>query len=145
MAGGSCPRRRHLYVSALPGGGLARADDRGGRMLVDAVGLANLDVLETSGAEEALVLLGRERAGDAASPLAHVNARGLVHVGVGYDVGDGEPATRPKDARGLAEHLGLIAGEIDHAVGDDDVDRAVGQWDLLEIALAELDVLDARL
>ena len=35
----------------------------------------------------------------------------------------------------------LVGGKIDHAVGDDHVDRVVGQRDVLDLALEELDVL----
>ena len=79
-------------------------------------------------------------------PLRHVGARGVVHARAGDDVGDGEPAARPS-ARGRprAGHLRLVAGEVQDAVGDDDIDRAVGQRDLLDVALDELDVLHPRL
>ena len=52
----------------------------------------------------------------------HVGARGLVHVRVGDHVGDGEAPAGPQDARGLARARALVGGEVDHAVGDDDVD-----------------------
>ena len=55
----------------------------------------DLDVLESRGAQLALELVGGQGAGDAAGPLLHVGPGGLVHVGVGDDVGDGEaPAGR---------------------------------------------------
>ena len=77
----------------------------------------------------------RERAGDAAGPLAHVRARRLVHVLVGDHVGDGEAAAGAQHARGLGDHPRLVAGEVDDAVGDHDVDARVGQRDLLDVAL----------
>ena len=40
---------------------------------------------------------------------------------------------------------GLVAGEVDDAVGDDHVDRVVGERDVLDRALEELDVLDPGL
>ena len=86
-----------------------------------------------------------QRPGDAAGPLLHVSARRLVHVRVGDDVADGEPAAGPQHPRRLAEDGGLVAGEVDHAVGDDHVDRVVGQRDVLDRALDELDVLDPGL
>ena len=114
-------------------------------MLVHAVGLADLDVDEAGGAQRRLELLARQRAGDAAGPLGHVGAGRLVHVGVGDHVGDGEAPAGAQDARGLAQHLRLVAGEVDHAVGDHDVDGRVGERQLLDVALDELDVLDAGL
>ena len=60
------------------------------------------------GVRQRLLELGaRERAGDAARPLRHVGARGLVHVVVGDDVGDREAAAGAQHARRLAQHGGL--------------------------------------
>ena len=125
--------------------GDAGADDRRGRVLVDAVGLLDLDLLEPGRRELALELGAGQRAGDAAGPLLHVASRRLVHVRVGDDVADGEAAAGPQHPRRLAEDLRLVAGEVDHAVGDDHVDRVVGQRDVLDRALDELDVLDPGL
>src|SRR3954452_1035755 len=66
------------------------ADDRRGRVLVDAVGLGDLDLGEAGGRESLLELLARQRTGDAAGPRGHVGLGGRVHVAVGHDVGDGE-------------------------------------------------------
>ena len=38
----------------------------------------------------------------------------------------------------------MSADEVDYAVRDDDVDRVVGERDVLDVALDELDVVDAR-
>ena len=54
-----------------------------------------------------LELAAGQRAGDAAGPLLHVGAGGVVHVLVGDHVGDGEAAARPQYAGGLAQHLRL--------------------------------------
>jgi hypothetical protein len=70
-----------------------------------------------------------------------MSARGRrVHVLVGDDIGDREPAAGAQDARGLGEHLGLVRREVDHAVGDHDVDGRVGERDVLDVALEELGV-----
>ena len=50
-----------------------------------------------------------------------------------------------KHPRGLADHAVLVGGEVDHAVGDDDVDARVREREFLDIALEELDVGRARL
>ncbi len=34
----------------------------------------------------------------------------------------------------------LVGGQVDDAVGDDDVDAVRGQWDVLDLAAQELDV-----
>ena len=75
----------------------------------------------------------------------HVRARRLVHADVGDDVADREAPTGAQDPRRLAEHRGLVGREVDHAVGDHDVDRGVGERNVLDRALQELDVLDAGL
>src|SRR4051794_17084324 len=125
--------------------GLSRAHDRRGGVRVDAVGGPDLDVDETRGAERVGELPFGERAGDAAGPLHHVRARGVVHVGVGDDVGDREAAAGAQDTGGLAQHPGLVGGEVDDAVGDDDVHRVVRERDVLDVALDELDIVDAGL
>ena len=43
------------------------------------------------------------------------------------------------------QHPVLVRREIDDAVRDDDVDRVIGKRDVLDFALEELDVFDARL
>ena len=75
----------------------------------------------------------------------HVGAGRVVHVVVGDDVGDGEPAAGLEHAGGLAQDLGLVAREVDHAVGDDHVDAVARQRDLLDVAAQPLDVGDAGL
>ena len=66
--------------------------------------------LEPGVGERLLELGAGERAGDAAGPLLHVRAGGLVHVGVGDHVGDGEAPARPQHAGCLGEHLALVGG-----------------------------------
>ena len=78
--------------------------------------LPDLNVLESGDGERAPEFALAQRAGDAAGPGGHVRARAVVHVGVGDHVRDGEPAAGPQHAGGLGDHLGLVAGEIDHAV-----------------------------
>ena len=71
-------------------------------MLVDTVGVADLDVREAGGGERAAELGLGQRAGDTARPSLHVGAGGGVHVRVGDDVGDGEAAAGAQDAGGFA-------------------------------------------
>ena len=84
-----------------------------------------------------------ECSGDTAGPGRHVRARLLVHVGVGDHVGDGEPAAGPQHAGRLFDDPRLVAGQVDHAVGDDHIHGFVVEGHVLEVALDELDVLDA--
>ncbi len=59
-----------------------------------------------------------------------------------------ETAKRPpgRSTRAASrENDRLVGGQVDDAVGDHDVDRRVGQRDVLEVAAEELDVVDAGL
>ena len=73
-----------------------------------------------------------------------VGAGGVVHAGVGDDVGDGEAAAGLEHARGLAQDLRLVGGEVDDAVGEHDVDRVGGQRDRFDVALEPVDVRRCR-
>ena len=109
---------------------------------MDPVGLAGSRSSRTLRAVERRAELGfGECAGDAAGPCRHVGFGLLVHVGVGDHVRDREPAAGAQHPGGFGDHLGLVAGEVDHAVGDDHVDALVRERQLLEVALDELDVL----
>src|SRR5215831_19533433 len=81
-----------------------------------------------------------KRTRDAADPQFHA----LSYFGGNFaaydDVGDRETAARLQNTRSFAEYLILVAGEIDDAIRDDDIDRIVGQRDVLDLTLEELDV-----
>jgi hypothetical protein len=65
-------------------------------------------------------------------PLQHVGAGGVVHALVGDHVRDGEAPARSQYAGGFGEDGALVGGELDDAVGDDDVDGGLGARDVLE-------------
>src|SRR5690606_15284690 len=100
---------------------------------------------EPGGGEAVEVLAAGQRAGDAAGVVAALGALRGVEVVLGDDVGDDEAPARCEDAVRLAQHRGLVHGEVDHAVGDDDVHRGVGQRQPLDEALVDLDVRRAGL
>ena len=56
-----------------------------------------------------------------------------------------DPAAGPQHARDLRQHRRLVDREVDHAVRDHDVDGVRRQRDLLDDALEEVDVRQARL
>src|SRR5262249_36044579 len=56
-------------------------------------------------------------------------------------VGNREPPARLQHPKGLAEDGSLVLGQLDHAVEDHDVDRTVGERNLLDGALEEDRVL----
>jgi hypothetical protein len=59
----------------------------------------------------------------------------IVHVGVGDHVGDGDAAAGTEHARGFPYYLRLVTGQVDHAVGDDDVDARVRERHVFQVAL----------
>jgi hypothetical protein len=61
------------------------------------------------------------------------------------DVGDLQPAARAQDAIDLPEHGVLVGHQVDHAVGDHDVDRAVLHRQRLDQRLVQLEVGEAHL
>ena len=68
-----------------------------------------------------------EGSSDAADPEEHGLADAIVEVATGDDVGDGEAAAGAQDTEGFGEDAVFVGGEIDDAVGEDDVDGVVGQ------------------
>src|SRR5438876_7369253 len=96
--------------------GLARPDDRGGCPLVDAMGLADLDVSEAGLGKCGAEILASKRAGYASCPRCHVRPGLLIHVRVGDHVGNGEAPARLQHPGGLADDPSLVAGEVDHAI-----------------------------
>ena len=101
----------------------------------------DVDVVEAGSAHPGDAVVLGEGAGDAAGPQSHdLGELGLQGAGED-DVGDREPAAGAQHSQGLAEDLVLVRGQVDDAVGDDDVNRVVGQRDVLDAAQQELDVL----
>src|ERR1035437_307390 len=113
-----------------------------GARVFDVVGAGwlEVDVGEARGGELGAVVVLFERAGDAADPKQHALADGVGDLAVGDDIGDGEAAAGTQHAEGLAQHAVLVAGKIDDAVGEDDVDGVVGERDVFDLTLEELDV-----
>ncbi len=59
-------------------------------------------------------------------------------------VGDGDPPAGLQHASDLLPDLRLIRREVQHAVGDHDVHTGIGHGQVLDLAQAELDVIEAR-
>src|SRR4051794_17375850 len=114
-------------------------------MLVDSMCLADLDSLEPRSLERLLELATGQRSRDATGPCGHVAACALVHVLVRDHVGYGEASTGSEDPRRLGDHAPLVGRQVDDAIRDDDVDALVDERQLLDVALGELDVAEARL
>ena len=104
-------------------------------MLVDAVGLLDLDRREAGGFEGPGELCLGECSRDATRPPLHVAPHGITHLLVGDDVGYREPTPRAEDSGGLAHHPTLVGRKVDDAVRDDDVHALVRKRNLLYVAL----------
>ena len=112
---------------------------------MDAVGFADLDVDQSGGGERRLVL------GAVSAPAmqpVHCSMSARVASSMSGSAMTSETAKRPPARRTRAASRRtrrLVGGEVDDAVGDDDVDARVGERDLLDVALDELGVVDAGL
>jgi len=72
-------------------------------------------------------------------------ADGIRYRSAHNNIGDSETATGLEDAEGFAEDAILVRGKVDDTVRNDDVNRVVGEGDVLDFAFEELDVGDAGL
>src|SRR3990170_2312607 len=120
---------------------LARPDDGAEHLVGHPVRRNDRDRLEPRQLKPALVLLQRERPGDAtheAPPLGPLLRRELVRRD---HVRDTQAAAGPEHAMHLREHLRLVCRQVDHAVRDHHVHARVGQRHVLDVALQELDVV----
>src|SRR6266498_5172296 len=124
------------------GGVVGDAGDVGA---VEDVGGLDVGGLEAGGVQFGLVVGVEQGAGDAAGPQCHEVAQRCGQPPAEHDVGDGEPAAGAQYPVGLAQDAVLVHGEVDDAVGDDDVDRGVRQRDVLDRAVQEFGVGDAGL
>src|SRR5439155_27004316 len=146
--GGRCAPNRPRPLGEASGRewslGLARSDNRAVHPVSNLVGKDHRCVDEPRAVESVFVLSLAERSGYAthsASPrLAVVLAQSVVR----YDITDADASSRPQQPEYLGQHRRLVGRQVDYAVRDDHVDALVGQGDLLDVALEELDVLDAR-
>src|SRR5215469_6597644 len=85
-----------------------------------------------------------ERTGDAAYPEQHALAYRFRNAAAHDHIGDCKPPAGFEHSKGFAENSVFVCGEVDNAVGDDDVDGVVRQWDAFDFALQELDIRCAR-
>src|SRR5882672_10041924 len=112
---------------------------------IDFVNASGLDVhgFETGGIKLVAVFVLLECAGDAADPEFHTFANVSGDFTANDDIGDGKAAAGFQHAEGFAEDTILVAGKIDDAVGDDDVDGVVRQRNVFDGAFQKLDIFDA--
>src|SRR5918999_1593250 len=116
-----------------------------GSRVVRRVHTRNLDVdlLEAGFAKKGPVLSLFERSGDASDPELHVLSDGTGNFATYDDVAHREPSPGLEDAERLTQHLPFVGRQVDHTVGDDHVDRCVGQRDAFDLSLQKGDVRGA--
>src|SRR5665213_1455184 len=94
-------------------------------------------VLEPRLDERFSVVVDRDRARDAARPGVQALLHGRVEGVELHHVGYGEEAARSQHSKGLFDDRALVLCEVDHAVGNHDIDRRIGKWDVLDRAFRE--------
>ena len=111
----------------------------------EAVARVALDQLqlEAGGRDVLQVEVALAGAGDAGGPEVGLAGGARGDLALGDDVGEREPSARAQHARRLGEHPALVGREIDDAVGDHGVERAVLEGQLLDARAAEAHVLVA--
>jgi hypothetical protein len=62
-------------------------------------------------------------------------ANSLRHFTENDHIRDRESAARFRNTKGFAKDLVLVAGNIDDAIGDDHVNRVLGQWNIFDSSL----------
>jgi hypothetical protein len=84
-----------------------------------------LDPLEPVSLQNLVVLCFQQSAGNSASPEIDVSPTFFANRSLDGHVGDLHPSSRAKDAEDFCKYGVLIWNEIDHAIGDHDVDAVV--------------------
>jgi hypothetical protein len=84
-----------------------------------------LDPLEPMPFQNLRVLCFQQSAGNSAGPEIDVSPTFFADRILDGHVGDLHPSSRAKDAEDFCKHGVLIWNEIDHAIGDHDVDAFV--------------------
>src|SRR6185436_17940252 len=104
----------------------SRSDDGGVQAVGDGVAAGEGDLGESCISKLAGVFSGGQCACDAVGVGAETEAVLGGEVIVGDQVADADAAAGCEDAVDFAEYAGFVRGEVDDAVGDDDVDAGVG-------------------
>src|SRR5215207_4535598 len=96
--------------------------------------------LEAGGRDGLQVEICLAGSSDARGPEVSLARGGRGDLPLRDDVGEREPSARPEHACRLGEHPGLVGREVDDAVRDHDVERAVLEGQLLDAPAKEADV-----
>ena len=114
--GGADGRAHRAVLGGLAAGVL----ERRARVGVDELSLGDVCVGPLD--QQARVLAFEQRAGDSAGPEVDAGAGVLGDLVVDDDVGQLQAPAWPEDAVDLVEDGVLVGHEVDHAVGDHDID-----------------------
>src|SRR3981081_4292886 len=126
-----CPQFPRLVFSA-------RASER-----VDP--RTKLHVNQCSAPDHRLPSCTRQGTGNSTGPQVDVTERALRNRLLDTHIGDHHPAARPKDAGHLTTSAELVRAKVEHAIADHHVCPTIFDRRLLDIALAELDVVKSEL
>src|SRR5512133_2293976 len=126
------PRQRTLA------GGYREAVDLDALDVAAAQAARGGDVRETGQPDQVEILLLGQGAVDTAGPARRVAPPAHGEGPVGDYVADAQPAAGPEDAVGFFEDPPLILAQVDDAIGEDDVDRAVVDRHGFGVAQAKL-------
>ena len=78
-------------------------------------------------------------------PTAAHSCESREHLAASHNIGHRKASSRLEDSESFSQNAVFVCGEIDDAVGNNHVNGVVGQRNVLNLALQELDVLNARL
>jgi hypothetical protein len=103
------------------------------------------DGRESGRGQQPLVVCLRQRSAGATDADLGLGLALRVKPCVGDDVADPQPPARPQHPEGFCKNLRLIAGQIDDAVRDHDVNVSRRKRDLFNVPHHEPDVTHSRL
>src|SRR5438093_5969390 len=105
-----------------------------------------LDVhgLESGQRQQPAVFTLFQGAGNASNLTLHLHSHLISNRSSAHDVRNGKPPARLQDPKRLSEHTPFVGREIDYAVGDDHIDRILGQWHIFDFSLEKPDILRPR-
>src|SRR5437867_10316580 len=105
-----------------------------------------LDVhgLESGQRQQPAVFTLFQGTGNASNLTLHLHSHLISNRSPAHDVRNGKPPARLQDPKRLSEHTPFVGREIDYAVGDDHIDRILGQWHIFDFSLEKLDILRPR-
>src|SRR6266496_2224956 len=95
--------------------------------------------LESDFSQEMQKLFLLECTGNAANPKLHVRFNSGRNIAANDHIRNCEPAARLQYPISLLQDGAFVAREVDHAIGDNNIDRCIGKRNLLDLSFEELD------